>query len=44
VLDIRAGREPQELPSGATPKNKPFRQAEILTSQRLRELAELSNE
>ena len=44
VLDGRAGRDPQELPDGATPKDKCLPGAEILTPGRLRELAELSDE
>jgi hypothetical protein len=44
VLDGRASREPQELPDGATPKDRRLPHAEILTPRRLRELAELSDE
>ncbi|MBM0255561.1 hypothetical protein [Micromonospora sp. 4G55] len=44
VLDGRAGRDPQELPDGAMPKNKRFLRAERLTAGRLRELAQISDE
>jgi hypothetical protein len=44
VLDGRADRDPQVLPDGATPTDRRFPQAEILTPDRLRTLAKLSDE
>jgi hypothetical protein len=44
VLDGRAGRAPQELPDGTSPRNKRIPDAEVLTAVRLRELAKLSDE
>ncbi|MFF4894298.1 hypothetical protein [Micromonospora chersina] len=44
VLDGRAGRGPQELPAGTTPKSRRFLRAEELTVSRLRELAQISDE
>jgi hypothetical protein len=44
VLDGRAERAPQELPDGASPKDKRIPKAELLTAERLRELAKLSDE
>jgi hypothetical protein len=44
ILDGRARRDPQELPDGASPQDGSVPGAKPLTPQRLRELAELSDE
>ncbi|MEU4266173.1 hypothetical protein ACYCCF_30030 [Streptomyces argenteolus] len=44
VLDGRAGRDPQELAKGTMPQDKRVSDAEILTPELLRELADLSDE
>jgi predicted translin family RNA/ssDNA-binding protein len=44
ILDGRAGRDPQELPDDTEPKDRRFRDASVLTPDRLRELAEMSEE
>ena len=44
VLDGRAGRPLQELADGAAPMDKCLPGADVLTSERLRELAKLSDE
>jgi hypothetical protein len=44
VLDGRAGRSPQELPDGADPQDRRIPGAAVLTADRLRELAKLSDE
>jgi len=44
ILDGRAGRDPQELPDDAEPEDRMFRDATVLTPQRLRELADMSEE
>lgn len=44
VLDGRVGRAPQELPDGATPRNRRFLGSTDLTAGRLRELAKVSDE
>ncbi|WP_331747591.1 hypothetical protein OG365_40940 (plasmid) [Streptomyces sp. NBC_00853] len=42
VLDGRAGRDPQELADGTMPQDAVIPGAEVLTPERLRELADLS--
>lgn len=44
ILDGRAGRDPQELPDDTEPEDRRFRDASVLTPERLRELAEMSEE
>ncbi|GAB3852579.1 hypothetical protein ACFPIJ_64290 [Dactylosporangium cerinum] len=44
VLDGRAGRDPQELPDGTAPKDRRLPRVALLTADRLRELARLSND
>ncbi|MCO6763683.1 hypothetical protein KQH43_31810, partial [Streptomyces sp. EL5] len=43
VLDGRAGRNPQELADGTMPQDNLITDAEILTPERLHELADLSD-
>ncbi|MFJ6438776.1 hypothetical protein [Streptomyces sp. NPDC091416] len=41
ILDGRAGRDPQELPQGTMPQDNQITDTDILTPERLRELADL---
>ena len=44
IFDGRAGRDPQELPDDTEPEDRRFRNASVLTPERLRELAEVFEE
>jgi hypothetical protein len=44
ILDGRVGRDPQELPDDTEPADRCFRDASVLTPERLRELAEMFDE